>query len=883
VKQQPLVPVIGKSGSGKSSVVFAGLIPKLREEENWLIESFRPNKQPFDELAAALIRQLEPELGNTDKATKAIEIASIIRQNSFTTYLSTILQGNPGKRLLLVVDQFEELYTGCTATEQKQFVDALLTAVNLASDNFRLVLTLRDDFYRYVLNYPRFTQAFNDYPTKNITHMTEEEIRAVIERPAETKGVQLEEGLTQEILDDFKQEPLNDLNQQQENLPLLEFALTKLWEKQSLTHKAYSDIGRVKKALVKHAEEIYKQFTKEQQQEAERILVKLVWLGEGMKDTRRVATRSEVGNWELVTQLATKRLVVTGRNEATGEETVEVIHEALILQWQRLCEWVDKERDLRLQVQKVEDARKKWQAEGKKRQYLLEGRSLKAAKRLLKKRSDVITEDVRSFVRKSLLWRRVQLAGLLIPLLGVVPLSEYYWREEVVKRDYARINNNSTSQQEEKIAVVNLAGGCWANDKFSQVPTYFRERIFGNCRTLEGVNLDKADLQGTNLSGANLSKANLSEANLDNVIWKGADLNNADLSKATFNNANLSGAILMGVKSEGAVFNDANLSNINFGVAKLKNASLSRANLNGAELGSADLSKAILGHANLSKAKLFKSNLSGAILSRANLSGARLFYTNLQDTSLGGAILQGASLVNANLRNSSLLNADLIDTDLSGSDLRNVVFQCEIKVVENKKTAIVCPNMKNVTWDKETKWTGIKNWQSIENIPLELKQLLKGIPITKSVTASPRQIFPISEKRTLGVGEKLEISKGKGNIITSRNQCFNLVLQADGNLVLYNNKIRKSIWASNTDGKVVKYALFSKEGYLALYGFGNEEIVWQTNSSINEDTNNGERRLVIQDDGNVVIYKSKLNDQVVWATNTSDPSYLKIEDCKIDY
>ena len=149
VQRQPLVAVIGSSGSGKSSVVLAGLIPKLREEGSWLIESFRPNKQPFYELAAALISQLEPELGKIDKTIKAKALAESIRQHGFTADVSAILKENPGKRLLLVVDQFEELYTGCTDTEQQQFVDALLAAVESASRTITLVLTLRADFYSY--------------------------------------------------------------------------------------------------------------------------------------------------------------------------------------------------------------------------------------------------------------------------------------------------------------------------------------------------------------------------------------------------------------------------------------------------------------------------------------------------------------------------------------------------------------------------------------------------------------------------------------------------------------------------------------------------------------------------------------------------------------
>ncbi|MGC1396339.1 MAG: AAA family ATPase [Coleofasciculaceae cyanobacterium] len=163
VEQQPLVAVIGSSGSGKSSVVLAGLIPKLREEGSWLIESFRPNKQPFYELAAALISQLEPELGKTDKSIKAKELAESMRQHGFTADVSAILKDKPGSRLLLVVDQFEELYTGCADTEQQQFVDALLAAAESASHAVTLVLTLRADFYSYVVNYPPFGEALNKW------------------------------------------------------------------------------------------------------------------------------------------------------------------------------------------------------------------------------------------------------------------------------------------------------------------------------------------------------------------------------------------------------------------------------------------------------------------------------------------------------------------------------------------------------------------------------------------------------------------------------------------------------------------------------------------------------------------------------------------------
>ncbi|MCL1463820.1 WD40 repeat domain-containing protein [Argonema galeatum A003/A1] len=401
VQQQPLVAVIGSSGSGKSSVVLAGLIPKLREAGSWLIESFRPNKQPFYELAAALISQLEPELGKTDKNIKAKELAASIRQHGFTADVSAILKDKPGKRLLLVIDQFEELYTGCTDTEQQQFVDALLAAVESASPAVTLVLTLRADFYSYVVNYPPFTEALNKYPAKNITLMKAEEMQAAIERPAEKMGVKLQEKLTQRILDDVKQEP--------GNLPLLEFALTQLWEKQSqglLTHQAYSEIGGVAKALSNHAEAVYGKLSEQEQKQAQRIFLQLVRPGEGTEDTRRVATRGEVGEecWELIRRtdgLAGVRLVVTGRNEATEEKTVEVVHEALIREWGQLQEWIENDRAFLTWRHQLRTQMATWNSEGQDEEALLPGKPLVIAEDWLKKRtSDLINE--REYIEQSL-------------------------------------------------------------------------------------------------------------------------------------------------------------------------------------------------------------------------------------------------------------------------------------------------------------------------------------------------------------------------------------------------------------------------------------------------------------------------------------------------
>ncbi|MBD3559805.1 ATP-binding protein [Planktothrix sp. FACHB-1355] len=364
VYRQPLVTVIGASGSGKSSVVFAGLIPKLKEKRNWLIESFRPQNQPFFGLASALVRLLKPDLDEIQQPGRAAELVADLKGKlTLPQVVASILARNPGKRLLLVIDQFEELYNPRNDTEQQPFVDALLAAIESAPNDLTVVLTLRADFLSYLLNYPTFGAALQQHKPEFLGAMNREEMREAIERPAEKVGVKLEDGLTERILDAVKREP--------GNLPLLEFALEQLWRRQKnnrLTHDAYEDIKGVEKALAGYAQAVYEELTQKiDGKQIQQIFIQLVRVGEGTEDTRQLATRAEVGgdNWDLVKQLADKRLVVTGRNEATGEETVEVVHEALIREWGLLRQWIDENRKNLIQKREIEDAAKRWRDRGK--------------------------------------------------------------------------------------------------------------------------------------------------------------------------------------------------------------------------------------------------------------------------------------------------------------------------------------------------------------------------------------------------------------------------------------------------------------------------------------------------------------------------------------
>ncbi|MBP5977102.1 CHAT domain-containing protein, partial [Brasilonema sp. CT11] len=399
-RSQSLVAVIGPSGSGKSSVVFAGLIPQLRGEGNWVIESFRPGNQPFYQLASALVRQLEPEIGETEKLRAAAGLAADIQQGKVTLQqvVSSIRELNSDKRLLLFADQFEELYTLCQKEEQERFTDILLEAIH--QKILTLVFTLRADFYGYVLSYRPFRDALQEFTPQLVSSMSREELQAAIALPAQKLEVQFEEQLQERILDDVGREP--------GNLPLLEFALTRLWSKQEnrlLTHQAYTEIGGVKKALANHAEQIYRQLSPTEQNQAERIFVQLVCPGEGTEDTRRLATRKEVGeeNWGLVSYLAgyQARLVVTGRDDKSGEDTVEVVHEALIRECITLREWMNANRQFRVWQERLKVAMLEWKNTNHDSGALLRGVPLTVAEDWLHKRAEEMTQSERDFIQAS--------------------------------------------------------------------------------------------------------------------------------------------------------------------------------------------------------------------------------------------------------------------------------------------------------------------------------------------------------------------------------------------------------------------------------------------------------------------------------------------------
>jgi WD40 repeat protein/transcriptional regulator with XRE-family HTH domain len=412
--------VVGPSGSGKSSVVRAGLIPALRGgalpgAEGWLVTTVFPGAHPLEELEAGLLRVV-PNPPPSLLAQLQEEQHGLLRAVKRT------LPADTATELVLVIDQFEELFTLVTDERTRlHILNSLYDAVTDPRSRLRVIITLRADFYDRPLLYAGFGDLMRQRTAVVLPFAPEDLLRAII-RPAERAGGSLEADLVATIM--------NDVSAQPGLLPLLQYALTELFERRSghtLTLDAYHASGGVSGALARRADDIYAGLSAPQQELARQLFLRLVTPGEGMEDTRRRIRRAELATAALTDDDAASaalnpsasmdkiidaygkyRLLTFDRDPITHDSTVEVAHESLIRAWGRLRQWLDSSREELLLQRRLTAAAAEWTDAARDPSFLATGARLEQLSTWAATTSLALNQQEQEYLDASLAEQRAQ-------------------------------------------------------------------------------------------------------------------------------------------------------------------------------------------------------------------------------------------------------------------------------------------------------------------------------------------------------------------------------------------------------------------------------------------------------------------------------------------
>jgi basic membrane lipoprotein Med (substrate-binding protein (PBP1-ABC) superfamily)/DNA-binding SARP family transcriptional activator len=339
-----LVSLVGPSGSGKSSVVAAGLMPSLREgavpgSEDWRMKTMVPAAHPVQDFQALIDSGVD----------------------------------------LLVVDQFEQAFVATDADARDHFLQTLADAVSEPDSGLRVVLTLRADFYDRPLLHPAFAAVFTP-SVVNVVPMSADELEAAIVEPARQVSVEVEPALLAELVADTADRP--------GSLPLLQHALTELFDRRDgpkLTRASFARLGGLRGLLSRRAESLFLGLDPAAREASVQVFLRLVRAGDGTgASRRRVAVRElsdlgidPVALSAVLTTFGQHRLLTFDRDAASGDSTVEVAHEALLFEWERLAGWIEQHRaDLRRHAA-LQIAAAEWERSGRNPDYLFTGSRLR--------------------------------------------------------------------------------------------------------------------------------------------------------------------------------------------------------------------------------------------------------------------------------------------------------------------------------------------------------------------------------------------------------------------------------------------------------------------------------------------------------------------------
>ncbi|MGW3961506.1 nSTAND1 domain-containing NTPase [Amycolatopsis sp. NPDC005003] len=370
--ESPFLAVFGASGSGKSSLLRAGLLPAvwrgdIASGEAWSTMLLTPGTRPVEQLAIHLA-----DLGGISAASTATDLRA--DPGAVRVLLRQVLDGRAETvRLVIVVDQFEELFTLCRdEDERRAFVDCLLTAAG-EHGPARVVLGVRADFYARCAQYPALVTALRDRQVL-VGPMDADDLRAVVREPAVRAGLTVENALVEAVVADTADEP--------GALPLMSHALVETWKRRSggrMTLAAYRQAGGLRGAIARTADRVFDEFDPGEQQVARDVFLRLTALGEGTEDTKRRVARSELLDRagaesvaKVLARLTEERLVTV------GGDTVEVAHEALIRSWPRLRAWLAQDREALLAHRRLTETVAEWERHDRDDDLLYRGARLTA-------------------------------------------------------------------------------------------------------------------------------------------------------------------------------------------------------------------------------------------------------------------------------------------------------------------------------------------------------------------------------------------------------------------------------------------------------------------------------------------------------------------------
>lgn len=404
-RETRFLAIVGPSGSGKSSLMRAGLIASLKHGEiegsaDWPIATFRPGTNPLETLAVAVA-------GSTRIAESALGLRDLIQEMGTDERIlhlnvAMVLSKEPSdKRMVVCIDQFEEIFTLCRDDRMRNaFIANLLYASSVAGGRTVVILSMRADFYGRCATYPALAAALSDSQIL-VGPMTEDELKRAIELPAQLVGIELEGGLSERLI--------NDVEDQVGGLPLLQHALLELWHHRQgrrLTHAAYESVGGVEGALEQRAETVYQHLSPEEQALCKRIFLRLIQPGEGDETNKRQAPLNELvpmdyksETIEYIIQTLSgpnARLITT---VGVGDKCfVEVSHEALLRGWSRLRSWIAENRESLRIRRRISDAAREWNASQEDPSYLFRGARMLEANEWAGMHPDELTQLERSFI-----------------------------------------------------------------------------------------------------------------------------------------------------------------------------------------------------------------------------------------------------------------------------------------------------------------------------------------------------------------------------------------------------------------------------------------------------------------------------------------------------